>query len=141
VSGAEIRRVLEERKADVDLYMALDTLEYLKRGGRISGARAAVGAMLSIKPIITVIDGIVENADRVRSRAKARERCLELLTAKPVERACILHTTNAEVEEFRDRFAERSGLPTDRIGVMTVGPSVGPHIGPGCVGAVLIYRH
>ena len=82
-SAAEIARVLEHRKADVDLFVALDTLEYLKRGGRISGARAAVGTMLSIKPIITVEDGIVENADRVRSRPKARERVLELLTAKP----------------------------------------------------------
>ena len=140
VSGAEIARVLEERKADVDLFVALDTLEYLKRGGRISGARAAVGTMLSIKPIITVIDGIVENADRVRSRAKARERVLELLTARPLERACILHTTQADVEEFRDRFTERSGLDPSRIQVMTVGPSVGPHLGPGCVGATILYR-
>jgi DegV family protein with EDD domain len=140
VSGAEIKRVLEARKADVDLFVALDTLEYLKRGGRISGARAAVGTMLSIKPIITVIDGVVENADRVRSRAKARERVLELLTQRPLERACILHTTNAEAEEFRARFAERSGLDASRIQVMTVGPSVGPHLGPGCVGAVILYR-
>jgi DegV family protein with EDD domain len=141
VSGAEIARVLEARKADDDLFVALDTLEYLKRGGRISGARAAVGTMLSIKPIITVIDGVVENADRVRSRAKARERVLELLTARPLERACILHTTNADAEEFRARFQERSGLDASRIQVMTVGPSVGPHLGPGCVGAVIIYRN
>ena len=46
VSATEIARVLEERKADVDLFVALDTLEYLKRGGRISGAQAAVGTML-----------------------------------------------------------------------------------------------
>jgi DegV family protein with EDD domain len=141
VSAAEIARVLEERKRDVDLYVALDTLEYLKRGGRISGARAAVGSMLSVKPIITVIDGVVDNADRVRSRAKARERVLELLTQKPLERACLLHTTQADVEEFRDRFLERSGLDPARVQTMTVGPSVGPHLGPGCVGAVIIYRH
>ena len=141
VSGAEIARVLETRKADLDLFVALDTLEYLKRGGRISGARAAVGTMLSIKPIITVIDGVVENADRVRSRAKARERVLELLTARPLERASLLHTTQADVEEFRDRFLERSGLDPARVQVMTVGPSVGPHLGPGCVGGVVLYRH
>ena len=141
VSAAEIARVLEERKADVDLYVGLDTLEYLKRGGRISGARAAVGTMLSIKPIITVVDGVVENADRVRSRAKARERVLELLTEKPLERASILHTTNADVEEFRDRFLERSGLDPSRVQTMLVGPSVGPHLGPGCVGAVVMRRH
>ena len=141
VSGAEIARVLEARKSDVDLYVALDTLEYLKRGGRISGARAAVGTMLSIKPIITVIEGVVENADRVRSRAKARERVLELLTAKPLERASLLHTTNADVDEFRERFLERSGLDASRVQTMLVGPSVGPHLGPGCVGAVIMYRH
>ena len=140
VSAGEIARLLEERKQQLDLYVALDTLEYLKRGGRISGARAAVGTMLSIKPIITVIDGVVENADRIRSRAKARERVLELLTQKPLERATVLHTTQADVEEFRDRFQERSGLDAAQIQVMTVGPSVGPHLGPGCVGAVVIYR-
>lgn len=140
VSGAEIARVLEERRADLDLYVALDTLEYLKRGGRISGARAAVGTMLSIKPIITVINGVVENADRVRSRAKARERVLDLLTTRPIERACVLHSTSADVEEFRDRFIERSGLDPARVQTMTIGPSVGPHLGPGCVGATILLK-
>ncbi len=141
VAAAEIARVLEQRKADVDLFVALDTLEYLKRGGRISGARAAVGTMLSIKPIITVQEGIVENADRVRSRQKARERVLELLTAKPLERAAILHSTNADVDAFREQFIERSGLPASKVQTMLIGPSVGPHLGPGCVGAVIIYKH
>ncbi len=141
VSASEIARVLEERKADVDLFVALDTLEYLKRGGRISGARAAVGTMLSIKPIITVIEGIVENADRVRSRQKARERVLELLTAQPLERAALLHSTNADVEEFRARFLERSGLDASKVQTMLIGPSVGPHLGPGCVGGVIVRRH
>jgi DegV family protein with EDD domain len=139
-SAEEIAGVLEARKADVDLYVALDTLEYLKRGGRISGARAAVGTMLSIKPIITVQAGIVENADRVRSRQKARERVLELLTAKPLERAALLHSTHADVEEFRERFLERSGLDPSRVQTMLIGPSVGPHLGPGCVGAVIMYE-
>jgi fatty acid kinase fatty acid binding subunit len=141
LSAAEIARVIEARRADVDLFVALDTLEYLKRGGRISGARAAVGTMLSIKPIITVIDGIVENADRVRSRPKARERTLELLTAKPIERATILHTTEADVEEFHARFLERSGVDPAKVQELTIGASVGPHLGPGCVGAVVIRRH
>lgn len=141
VSGTEIARVIEHRKADVNLFVALDTLEYLKRGGRISGARAAIGGMLNVKPIITVQHGIVENAERVRSRPKARERVLELLTAKPLERASLLHTTNADVEEFRALFLERSGLDPSRVQTMLVGPSVGPHLGPGCVGATIIYRH
>jgi DegV family protein with EDD domain len=139
-SGAEVAAALEEAKGRLDLYVALDTLEYLKRGGRISGARAAMGTMLSIKPIITVRDGVVENAERVRTRAKARERCLELLTARPLERASILHTTHAEVEEFHARFLERSGLDPTMVQVRTVGASVGPHLGPGCVGAVVVLK-
>jgi DegV family protein with EDD domain len=139
-SGAEIVAVLTDRQKDIDLYVALDTLEYLKRGGRISGARAAIGGMLNVKPIITVIDGVVENADRVRSRAKARERVLELLTAKPLEGATVLHSTNADVEEFYARFIERSGLDPSLVDTLVIGASVGPHLGPGCVGAVILYR-
>ena len=139
-SGAEIAAILVDRQKDVDLYVALDTLEYLKRGGRISGARAVMGSLLSFKPIITVIDGVVENAERVRSRAKARERVLELLTAKPLERATVLHSTNADVEEFHARFMERSGLDPSLVDTLVIGASVGPHLGPGCVGAVILYR-
>jgi fatty acid kinase fatty acid binding subunit len=141
VSAAEIARVIEHRRSDVDLFVALDTLEYLKRGGRISGTRAAVGTMLSIKPIITVQDGIVENADRVRTRIRARERTLELLTASPIERATVLHTTGADVEAFRRQFIERTGLDPAKVPALTIGASVGPHLGPGCVGAVVIRRH
>ena len=140
MSAAEIARDIEHRKTKVDLYVALDTLEYLKRGGRISGTRAAVGTMLSIKPIITVRDGIVENADRVRTRLKARDRTLELLTAAPIERAAILHTTMADVDQFQRLFGDRSGLDPDRVPVLTIGASVGPHLGPGCVGAAVIRR-
>jgi DegV family protein with EDD domain len=139
-SGAEIAGIVEERKSDVDLYVALDTLEYLKRGGRISGASAAVGSILSIKPIITVINGVVEKADQVRTRAKARERTLALLTAHPLERATVLHSSKADVEEFRREFQQRSGLDDSHIQVMTIGPSVGPHVGPGCVGATILRK-
>ena len=136
-----IERAVDDAKARMIIYIALDTLEYLKRGGRISGARAAVGTMLSIKPIISVENGVVENADRVRTRAKARERCLELLTAKPIERATVLHTTNADIEEFHAKFLERADVDPANVQLGLVGPSVGPHLGPGCVGATVIQRH
>ena len=140
VSAAEIARVLEERKLDQELYVAVDTLEYLKRGGRISGTTAAVGTMLSLKPVITVRDGKVDVAERIRTRAKARERILELLTSQPLERAVVLHTTNADVEAFQAQFLARSGLDASRVQTMIVGASVGPHLGPGCVGAVVMRR-
>jgi DegV family protein with EDD domain len=139
-SAAAIEAALNEIKQRIVIYIALDTLEYLKRGGRISGARAAVGTMLSIKPIISVENGIVENADRVRTRAKARERCLELLTAKPMDQATVLHTTNADIEEFHAQFLQRADVDPAKVQLGVVGASVGPHLGPGCVGAVVLQR-
>lgn len=140
-SATEIAAMVESRKGDVDLYVALDTLEYLKRGGRISGARAAVGSMLSIKPIITVVNGEVDRADQVRTRTKARERTLELLTQRPIERATVLHsTTEADVAEFAEQFRQRAGLDPSQVQTMAIGPSVGPHVGPGCVGATIIMK-
>ena len=141
VSGAEIARILESRVPDIDLYVALDTLEYLKRGGRISGARAAIGTLLSVKPIITVRDGQVETADRVRTRAKARERVIELMTARPLERLAILYTPPAEPDSFREELISKlpGGIDPSRVSTQIVGPSVGPHLGPGLVGGVVLY--
>ena len=141
VSGAEIARVLESRVKDLDLYVALDTLEYLKRGGRISGARAAIGTLLSVKPIITVRDGQVERAEQVRTRAKARERVIELMTARPLERVAILFTPPAEPDAFREELLARvpGGIDPSRVSTQIVGPSVGPHLGPGLVGGVVLY--
>jgi len=141
VSAAEIARVLESRVKDLDLYVALDTLEYLKKGGRISGARAAIGTLLSVKPIITVRDGQVEQADKVRTRAKARERVIELLTSRPLERLAVLYTPPAEPDSFREELVARipGGIDPARVSTQIVGPSVGPHLGPGLVGGVVLY--
>ena len=92
---------------DLRIYVALETLEYLKQGGRISGAQAAIGTLLSVKPIITVKDGVVETVDQVRTRSKARERLIELITERPIERLAILHTVSPDVEAFRDEVLAR----------------------------------
>jgi len=123
------------------MYVMLETLDYLRRGGRISGARAAIGTLLSVKPIIAVKDGVVDTADRVRTRAKARERLVELICERPIERLAILHTMSPDVEAFRDLVISRSvGLDDDGVSISLVGASVGPHIGPGAVGAAILYR-
>ena len=64
-SAAEIAETLEARARDIRIYLTLETLEYLKKGGRISGAQAAIGTLLSVKPIIRVEDGVVDTIDRV----------------------------------------------------------------------------
>jgi DegV family protein with EDD domain len=140
VSAAEIARVLSDRASDLRMYVSLETLEYLKKGGRISGAQAAIGTFLSVKPIIAVEDGRVETADRPRTRSKSRARCIELICARPIERIAILHTMAPDVDEFRDEVIRRSGVDPSTVMVSIVGPSVGPHLGPGCLGAAVLYK-
>jgi DegV family protein with EDD domain len=141
-SASEIASVMEARAPDMRMYVALETLEYLKKGGRISGAQAAIGTLLSVKPIIAVKHGVVETADRVRTRAKARERVIDLICQRPIERLAILHTVTPDVEGFRDEVIARApgGLDPAGVTINLVGPSVGPHLGPGCVGAAVLYR-
>ncbi len=139
---ADIAATLESRAGDMRIYLSLETLDYLKKGGRISGAQAAIGTLLSVKPIIRVKDGIVDTVDRVRTRSKARERLIELICERPIERLAILHTMSPDVEAFRDEVLARApgGLDLDAVTIDLVGASVGPHIGPGCVGAAILYR-
>ena len=140
-SAAEIAQVLEARAHDLVIYVALETLAYLKKGGRISGPQAAIGTLLSVKPIIMVKHGKVETLERVRTRTKARERLIELITERPIERLAILHTISPDVEGFRDQVLARApGLDPAEVSIDLVGPSVGPHLGPGCVGAAILYR-
>ena len=141
-SAAEIAERLEARVPDMRIYLSLETLAYLKKGGRISGAQATIGTLLSVKPIISVLDGVVETVDKVRTRAKARERLIELICERPIERLSILHSMSPDVEAFRDAVLERAeaGLDLKDVSIDLVGASVGPHVGPGCVGAAILYR-
>jgi DegV family protein with EDD domain len=141
VPAEEIAADLEERAQDLRIYFALDTLEYLRRGGRISGAQAAIGSLLSVKPVIMLKHGEVTTVDRVRTRSKARDRLIELVVEKPVERLSILHSVTPDVEAFRDELLARlPGFDPAAVSTELVGPSVGPHVGPGCVGAAILYR-
>jgi DegV family protein with EDD domain len=145
-TGSEIAAGVRDRLSDVDLFVAVDTLEYLRKGGRLSAARAAIGTLLSVKPIITVRDGIVVMAERPRTRANARERVIELITAAPIERIAFLHTstsTHEEVQAFCDRLLARvpGGIDPAHISVGLIGASTGPHLGPHLMGAAFLRRH
>jgi len=136
----EIQAAVEAALKRSQLYVVLETLEYLKRGGRISAAQAAIGGVLSVKPIITVADGVVETVDKPRTRRKARERLLELITAKPIERGVVLSANVADADAFAGELTAKAGLPAGSIPVRLIGATVGPYVGPGAYGAVLLYR-
>jgi DegV family protein with EDD domain len=141
VPAPEIAAELEERAQDLRIYFALETLEYLKKGGRISGTQAAIGTLLSVKPVIMLKHGEVTTVDRVRTRSKVRERLIELVIERPIERLSILHSETPDIEAFRSELLTHiPDIDPGSVSIELVGPSVGPHVGPGCVGAAILYR-
>jgi len=145
VPAAEIAASVTARLPDVGLFVAIDTLEYLRKGGRMSAARTAIGTVLSVKPIITVVDGLVTMAEKPRTRAKARERVIELICERPIERLAILHTPTSpreEVAAFRDALVARipGGVDAAHVSTGLIGASTGPHLGPGLMGAAFLRR-
>ena len=140
-SGAEVAAEVTERSKDVEAIVCLDTLEYLRRGGRISGAQAVIGSLLSVKPIIGIRNGKVEQVDRVRTRGKARERAIEFITSRPIERLAVFHSISPDFEEFRAAVVARAGtLDVEGVETAVIGPSIGPHLGPGALGAAMLFR-
>ncbi len=142
VPAGAIAATLEGRVDDILVAVCLDTLDYLRKGGRISGAQAAIGSLLGVKPIISIEDGVVATVDRVRTRSKARERAIEYIMRGPVDRLAVLHTMSPDVDTFRDQLVARApgGIDPSRVTVQVVGSSVGPHLGPGAVGAAVLRR-
>lgn len=141
VTGAEIHSRLTDMRNVSELYAALDTLDYLKKGGRIGAARAAIGGLLAIKPIITVEEGIVVVCDQPRTRAKATSRIVELIVDRHVSELHILYSPPTDAAAFRDLVL--SQLPDPAPTVVTthmIGPVIGAHVGPGAFGGVMVHE-
>jgi DegV family protein with EDD domain len=135
----EIYDRLTRQAAKVSLYVGLDTLDYLRKGGRISHARAAIGGMLSIKPIITMDEGVVVVADQPRTRSKATERVVELLTALPATELHFLYSPPTDIDAFKEAVLSRLPKPAPMVvTAQLIGPVIGAHIGPGAYGAIMV---
>jgi len=123
----------------VEFLFAVDTLEFLRRGGRIGGAKALLGTALSIKPLLHFEDGQIEPLMQVRTKKKALTTMLDVaearLAGKPIAGVAIL---DVDTEEEGDRVAEmvRQRFSVPRVIRTTVSPVVGTHAGPGTVGMV-----
>jgi DegV family protein with EDD domain len=139
--GADLTAVVrevEERRDRQQVLATLDTLEYLRKGGRIGGAQAMLGSMLSIKPVITVLDGAVEQAGKVRTRSKALKFIVDRIPAGNVETISVLHSQAPDVDEFLAML--EPVVPGAEVVVGTIGPVVGVHTGPRVVGVAWIER-
>jgi DegV family protein with EDD domain len=135
--AAEVADLIRDIGARQRSIFTVDTLEYLRRGGRIGGARALLGSVLSIKPVLQVCDGRIEAHDRVRTYQRALDRIASEVVAATGETGRRARV----VLGHADRLAECRGL-ADRIRahcdgepeIIPIGPIVGCHAGPGTIG-------
>jgi len=136
-SISEILTALNEQIKRSHVFAALDTLEFLRRSGRMNRLIANFGTLLQLKPILTMFDG-KPGSERVRTRERATHRLLEMLRdVGALERVAIVHTHAPDrVTELRARAAHL--LPVGDILTADITPVIGAHIGPGAVGFAVI---
>ena len=130
-SFEEILDLTQRNRSRVDMRAAFDTLEYLRRGGRIGRAQALMGSMLKFNPIITIRDGVVEPAGRPRSRAKAIDRLYNF--AADFSHIDEIAVEDAACPDDAELLVERlnSIFPRERIYRSRTTPVIGTHTGPG----------
>jgi DegV family protein with EDD domain len=121
-----------DRRNRSKLYGALDTLEFLKKGGRVGNARALLGSMLAIKPVLEVRDGEVEEAGKVRTRSKALRLLVDRVKEGPFENLAVLHGNAPDLDELLDLLEPLT--PRDEIVIGQIGPVIGTHAGPRVIG-------
>lgn len=136
-SLAECKALAEQARAHTGVYFVVDTLEFLHRGGRIGGAQRLLGTALNLKPILAIQDGKVEAMERIRTKAKAIDRMIEIIGeqthGKTAIRLASLHANaDAEGRETLARAAQHVNA-VESIHT-SVSPVVGSHTGPGTIG-------
>ena len=137
-----VAAIIRDRAAATQAYFYVDTLEYLRRGGRVGAARAAVGQALQVKPILQVVGGRVEKFEQVRTSGKAMARLTDLAVSAAggadvdiaVQHLGAPDRAAALVHDLRER------LPDAGIVEAAVGGVVGAHVGPGMVAVVIAPR-
>jgi DegV family protein with EDD domain len=137
----ECKVVAEKAREHTGVYFAVNTLEYLKRGGRIGGAAAFLGTALQLKPLLELREGQIEAVERVRTLSKTLDRLLDLVEARiansqgPI-RLCAIHGNSLpEAEQLLDKAVARfsSTLVSEAL-ISDISPVIGTHAGPGALG-------
>ena len=142
-AGKSLAEVVSATRRAMDrtgVFLVVDTLEFLRRGGRIGRASSLVGSLLSIKPILHVEDGEVAPIERVRTRAKAIERIFQLASERPRSKTLFVAYAgdSAQAKMLIERL--RPALPHTEILIAEFGPVVGVHTGPGSLGIAYLER-
>ena len=131
-SREEIVAAIEQAKKRMSVTLAASTLEYLKRGGRLSAAQATIGTLLNVKPIIGLVDGKLEAVAKVRGKNKALDYLVENVPENAVAISVLHILSSKDAELVQHKLQER--FPHIQIGIDEIGPVVGSHLGPGGIG-------
>ncbi|QXM06383.1 DegV family protein [Crassaminicella indica] len=139
--GKSLQEVVEAVKKNIKRSRFIfipDTLEYLKKGGRIGTAKALIGSIFQIKPILTVTDGKTNVFSKVRTKKRALEKMIDIFLENI--KSCglgdvIVHHINCEEEakKFAKKIEEKIGKA---VFICSIGPVIGTHVGPGSIGIV-----
>lgn len=133
----ELVATCEDLAERTRMFGAIDTMENLRKGGRVGGAKAMVGTMLSIKPIVDVSTGRVEEAARTRTRRRSfawlRDR---ILADEPVSHLCVSHGDASDVDDFLALLGD--AIDIDRVRTGWIGPVIGTHAGRGVIGVTYV---
>lgn len=144
-SGASIDdcvALAEKAHERAGVFFAVDTLEFLHRGGRIGGAQRFIGTALNMKPILSIVEGKVEGIERIRTKSKAQNRILELVSEHVSGKANVrLATLHANAADEAKALLDRATVDLSAAeSIFTeVSPVVGTHAGPGTVGLAFIH--
>jgi DegV family protein with EDD domain len=140
-SLSETLAVLEKARQNSGVYFAVDTLEFLHRGGRIGGAQRFIGTALNMKPVLAIQDGRVEAVERIRTKSKAIDRVVELVVeqvkGKSPVRLATLHANAADEARLLLEKASQQ-LEVSESLLTEVSPVIGTHAGPGTVGLAFL---
>jgi DegV family protein with EDD domain len=129
----DVAGTVEDLIPRTKLLATLDTLENLKKGGRIGGAQALIGTVLSIKPVIQVLDGAVEQESKQRTRARSLRYLVDKVKeSAPVESVTVMHGQAPDLEEMLEMLDEV--VPRSEVLVGLIGPVIGTHAGPRAIG-------
>jgi len=134
-SREQVIERMETTREDLKMWFAVDTLEYLRRGGRIGAASAWLGSALKIKPILT-LDKEITPIERVRTGAKAVRRLIEYAQQRHADGADAWVVQHIQAPEEAQRMidATRDFMGNDPVFVSEIGPVIGAHVGPGLLG-------
>ena len=137
ISRAEIVNTINAQKKKMGIRLTVGTLEYLKKGGRLSNTGALIGSLLNIKPIIALKEGKLEPIDKVRGRKKALEKITEDITDDVTEINIAHIYALDEATELKEALSVK--FPHAKIGIQVLGPVVGAHLGPKALGVLTKY--